>query len=150
MEFGDRWFVKTLTQIPPHWYSRQTWLLSMHCSQKMFHFLSVSDGPVFILPNIPITLRKRFCRMVFLKSHKYLRQIFYRRKRDVMEKTSFLRCIWDVLKTSQKRSLFWDVWKRSLRCQRCHSQRRSDWDLSETSNSDWEWPIQYHVKLSNI
>ena len=141
MEFDDRWFVKTLTQIPAHWYSRQTWLLSMLCSQKMFHFLSVSDGPVSILPNMPITLRKRFFRMVFSKSHKYLREISYRRHRDVMEKTSFLRCIWDVLKTSQKRSIFWDVSRRSLRCQRCLSQWRSDWDLSETSNSGWEWPI---------
>ena len=141
MEFDDRWFVKTLTQIPAHWYSRQTWLLSMLCSQKMFHFLSVSDGPVSILPNMPITLRKRFFRMVFSKSHKYLREIFYRRHRDVMEKTFFLRCIWDVLKTSQKRSIFWDVSRRSLRCQRCLSQWRSDWDLSETSNSGWEWPI---------
>ena len=141
MEFDDRWFVKTLTQIPAHWYSRQTWLLSMLCSQKMFHFLSVSDGPVSILPNMPITLRKRFFRMVFSKSHKYLREILYRRHRDVMEKTSFLRCIWDVLKTSQKRSIFWDVSRRSLRCQRCLSQWRSDWDLSETSNSGWEWPI---------
>ena len=141
MEFDNRWFVKTLTQIPAHWYSRQTWLLSMLCSQKMFHFLSVSDGPVSILPNMPITLRKRFFRMVFSKSHKYLREIFYRRHRDVMEKTSFLRCIWDVLKTSQKRSIFWDVSRRSLRCQRCLSQWRSDWDLSETSNSGWEWPI---------
>ena len=56
------------------------------------------------------------------------------RLKDVTQKTSFLRCIWDVLKTSQKRHLFWDVSETSLRYL---SQWRSDWDLSETSHAGW-------------
>ena len=77
--------------------------------------------------------RKHFCD-VYSKNQKYLREMFLRRLREVTEKTSFLRCIWDVLKTSQKRHLFWDVSERSLRY---ISQWRSDWDLSETSHAGW-------------
>ena len=62
-------------------------------------------------------------------------EICSRRLKDVTQKTSFLRCIWDVLKTSQKRHLFWDV---SERCLRYLSQWRSDWDLSETTRAGWE------------
>ena len=36
--------------------------------------------------------------------------------KDVTKNTSFLRCVWNLLKTSQKSHLFWDVPKRSLRC----------------------------------
>ena len=36
-----------------------------------------------------------------------------RRLKGVTKKTLFLRCIWDILKTSQKRQLFWDVFKMS-------------------------------------
>ena len=57
-----------------------------------------------------------------------------RRLKDVTKKTYFFRCVWDVLKASQKSHLFWDVSKRSLRYL---SQWRSDWDLSETSHAGW-------------
>ena len=60
--------------------------------------------------------------------------MYLRRLIDVTKKTSFWRCIWDVLKTSQKRRLFWDVSERSLRCL---SQRRSIWDISDTSHAGW-------------
>ena len=61
-------------------------------------------------------------------------EICFRSRKDVAWKTSFLKCIWDFLKTSQKRRLFWDVSKRSLRCL---SQWRSDWDISKTSHEGW-------------
>ena len=47
----------------------------------------------------------------------FLRCIWDVLKRS-QKKTSFFRCIWDVLKASQKRRLFWDVSERSLRCLR--------------------------------
>ena len=116
MGFDDRWLARTLTQISAHWYSWQTWSISMHCSQKAFHFLIVSNGPTSILSGFVITLRKvtrnYFCGVFFM----FLREMFLRRLRDVTEKTSFLRCFWDVLKTSQKVISFetflrgpWDV-----------------------------------------
>ena len=119
---------------------RLDWLISMHCSQKMFHFLSVSDGPTSTLSDIAITLRKshKINFVTYLKNQKYLREMFVRRLRNVKWKTSFLRCIWGVLKT-QKRYLFWDLSERS---QRYLSQWRCDWDLSETSHTNWkgsEW-----------
>ena len=61
--------------------------------------------------------------------------MFLRRLKDVTKNTYFLRCISDVLKTSQKRYLFWDVSERSLRYL---SQWRSDTDLSETSHAGWD------------
>ena len=57
---------------------------------------------------------KPFCG-VFLKNHKYLREMFLKRLRDMTEKTSFSRYVWDVLKTSCKRRLFWDVSETSYR-----------------------------------
>ena len=62
-------------------------------------------------------------------------EIHLRRVKDVTKKISFLRCIWDVLKTSQKRYLLWDVSERSLRCL---SQWRSDWAPSKKSHAGWE------------
>ena len=62
--------------------------------------------------------------------------MFLRRLIDVRKKTSFLRCIWDVLQTSQKGRLFWDVSEKSLWCL---SQRKSDWVLSETSHAGWNF-----------
>ena len=49
--------------------------------------------------------RNRFCG-VFLKNHKYLREMSLWCPRDVMEKTSFFRYVRDVLKTSHKIHLF--------------------------------------------
>ena len=61
-------------------------------------------------------------------------EICFRHLKDVTQKTSSLRCFWDVLNTSQKRHLFWDGSERSLRYL---SHWRSDWDLSETSHAGW-------------
>ena len=126
----------------------------MYCSHKTFHFLSVFDSPTSILSDIVMTLRKSheiiFVQHIFDKpkilprdvfetsQRRHGKDIFFeicsRRLKDVTQKTSFLRCFWDVLKTSQKRHLFWDVSERSLRYL---SQWRSDWDLSETSHAGW-------------
>ena len=70
-----------------------------------------------------------------------------RRLKDVAKKTSFLRCIWDISKTSQKRRLFWDVSEMSLRCL---SQRRPNWDVSETSHAGWVTTLTFHVCFSSI
>ena len=40
-------------------------------------------------------------------------EICLRRLKDVTWKTSFLRCIWDVLEASQKRHLFWNIFETS-------------------------------------
>ena len=115
-----------------HCYSWQAWLISMHCSQKTFHFLSVSNGPTSILSDIVITLQEShktifagyfwklqvIARDAFETSQRCHKiDIFFevcsRRFRDVTQKTSFLRYVRDVLKTSQKRHLFWDVFATS-------------------------------------
>ena len=135
----------------------------MHCSQKTFHFLSVSNGPTSFLSDIVISQWKSYeiafvgyfwkiiniwgrCFSDGSKTSRKRRffEICSRRLKDVIQKTSFLRCFWDVLKTSQKRHLFWDVSKRSLRCL---FQWRSDWDLSETSHAGWEamWRTATHL-----
>ena len=66
----------------------------------------------------------QFCG-VFLKSDKYLGDIFLRRLWD-----NFLRFVWDLLKMSHKKHLFWDVFEMSLRR---HKKRRLFWDVFETS-----------------
>ena len=70
---------------------------------------------------------KNLCQGLFLNKVAGLRQPFH-----------FLSVLSDivitVLKTSQKSHLFLDVSKSSLRCL---SQWWSDWDLSETSYTDW-------------
>ena len=132
---------------------RLDWLISMQCSHKTFHFLSVSDGLTSILSDIVISLRKSHeiifvtywktkntCeRCIETSQRRHGKDIFFeiysRRLKDVTQKTSFLRCFWDVLKTSQKRHLSWDVSEMSLRYL---SQWRSDLDLSETSHAGWE------------
>ena len=138
----------------------------MHCSQKTFHFLSVSNGPTSILSDIVITLPEShetifagyfwklqvIARDVFETSQRCHKiDIFFevcsRPFRDVTQKTSFLRCICDVLKTSQKYHLFWDVSKRSLRCL---SQWRSDWDLLETSHAGWVVSFQICAEIWGI
>ena len=113
----------------------QAWLISMHCSHKTFHFLSVSDSPTSILSDVVMTLRKSheiiFVWCIFEKlkilarddfetsQRRHGKDIFFdicsRRLKDVRQKTSFLRCFWNVLKTSQKSHLFWDVSKKPMR-----------------------------------
>ena len=123
--FDDRWLAKTLTQTSAHWYSWQTCLIVMHCSQKTFHLLSVSNGPASILSNISVNLRKslesifvgyfwkitnicerRFWDVSEMSRNRHLSEICSRHLKDVTQKASILRCFWDVLKTSQKRHLF--------------------------------------------
>ena len=94
------------------------WLMAMHCSQKMtFHFLSVFSVHTSIWDMFKKNMKNIFFEM-------YLRRLKESQKRhlfwDVFEtsyrrrkKTSFLRCIWDVLQASQKRHLFWDVFETS-------------------------------------
>ena len=74
---------------------RLDWLISMQCSHKTFHFLSVSDGPTSILSDIVITLRK---------SHEIIFVTYFWKTKNTCE-----RCFWDVSETSRKRHLFWDM-----------------------------------------
>ena len=85
--FDGHWLVKILTQISAHWYSWQTWLIALDCSQKTFHFLSVANGPTSILSNISVTPRKsqETIFVGILKIHKYLREMFLKRLQDVTE-----------------------------------------------------------------
>ena len=138
MGFDDRWLTKTLTQISAHWYPWHTWLISMHCSKKMFHFLSASNGSILILSDIVITLGKSHKITFvgdFLKITNTCERCFWAVSETSRKRQSFLRFIWDVLKTSQKSHPFWDVSKRS---QRCLCQWISDWGLSETSHAGWD------------
>ena len=115
---------------------RLDWLISMQCSHKTLHFLSVSDGLTSILSDIVISLRKshEIIFVTYWKTKNICERCFW----DVSEtsrKRHLLRYARDVLKTSQKRHLFWDVSEMFLRYL---SQWRSDLDLSETSHAGWE------------
>ena len=123
--------------------TEQTWLIDWLISMHSFHFLSVSVGPTSILSDTKSFLwhifekPKVLARNVFeMSQRRHRKDIFFeicsRCLEDVTQKTSFLRCFWDVLKTLQKRHLFWDVSEWSLKYL---SQWRSDWDLSETSHA---------------
>ena len=106
----------------------------MHCSQKTFHFLSVFKDPTSNLSSILVISRKSHeiifvgyfwkitntCKRCFWDVSEMSRNrhlvwdmfetsflMFLRRLKDVTKKTSFLRCLWDVLKTSQKSCPFW-------------------------------------------
>ena len=135
MSFDDRWLAKTLTQTSTQRCSWQTWLIAMHCSQKTFHFLSVSNDPTSILSNILVTLRKSHetifvgnfwnitntCERYFWDVSEMSRKTFLKYVRDILKtshKTSFLRCFWDVIEASQKIHFFKDVFEMSflLRC----------------------------------
>ena len=113
---------------------RLDWLISMQCSHKAFHFLSVSDGARSILSDIVISLQKSH-EIIFVtyfwKNKNTCERCFWdvseicpRRPKDVTKKTSFLKCIWDVTKKTSLLRCFWDVseislsmeiWLRSLR-----------------------------------
>ena len=121
----------------------------MHCSQKTFHFLNVCNCPTSFWWNISVTLRKSNETIlwdIFEKSQILARHVFEtfqrrhekdifleicsRRLKDVIQKTFFLRCLWDVLKTSQKSRLFCDISERSLRCLSVEIWLRSLRDIS--------------------
>ena len=101
----------------------QTWLISMHCSHKTFHFLSVSDN--FIRYCIVITLRKPHeiilwrifekPKILAKSQRRHGKDIFFdiclSRLKDATQKTSFLRGFWDVLKTWLRSD--WDLWETS-------------------------------------
>ena len=95
----DCWLAKTLTQISAQWYSWQTWLISVHYSQKTLHFLTVSSGPTSVLSDILITLRK---------PHEI---IFVGRIYNLWFLMTCELCFWDVSEASRKRHLFWDVFE---------------------------------------
>ena len=132
------------------------WLMTMHWSQKTtFHwvFLTVLLRKFKNSPTSILSARNHFCG-IFLNSYKYYQEIFLRCIRQVTEYTSFLRYVWNVLKTPQKRHFFemylrllkdvtkktsffrciWDVLKTS---QKRHFFLRSDWDISRTSHAGW-------------
>ena len=95
----------------------QTWLIDIYAMlQQNVSFLECfwRYHAYFIrYCNKPTEItRNHFCD-IFLENQKYLREMFLRRLRDVTEKTSFLRHARDVLKTSHKRNLFWDVFETS-------------------------------------
>ena len=154
----DCWLAKTLTQISAQWYSWQTWLISVHYSQKTLHFLTVSSGSTSVLSDILITLRKPhkiffvgriFYNLWFLMTCELC---FWDVSEASRKRHTFLRCFWDVLKALQKDIFFemylrrfkdatkshliWDVCKGSLRCL---CQWRSDWDLSDISCPLGRW-----------
>ena len=147
MGFDDRWLTKTLTQISAHWYPWHNWLISMHCSKKMFHFLSASNGPILILSDIVITLGKSH-KIIFVgyfwKITNTCERCFWAVSETSRKRQSFLSFIWDVLKTSQKSLPFWDVSKRS---QICLCQWRTDWDLWETSHAGWDLSSCFRLLL---
>ena len=54
-----------------------------------------------------MSLRCHGIDILFEICSRHLFLMFLRRHKDVTKKTSFLRCLWDVLKTSQKSHPFW-------------------------------------------
>ena len=82
--------------------------------------------------------RNRFCD-TFLENQKYLREMFLRRLRDFTEKTSFMRCARDVLKTSHKRHLFEMYLRRLKDVTKKTSLLRCFWEVSEISLSMEIW-----------
>ena len=136
-------------QISAHWYSWQTWLISIHCSQKTFHFLSVSNAPTYILSNIVITLRK---------SHEITFVGYFRKTRNACE-----RCFGDVSETSQKIHLFWDMLEASsrrhtndiifevfLRRLNDITKKTSFWDVFETSWRCLQKVISFEMFLRSL
>ena len=79
--------------------------------------------------------RRLFWDMLETSSRHYTKHIFFEMflrcffLKTWQRKRSFLRSIWDVLKTSQKSRLFWDVSKRSLRCL-CQWRSHASWEDS--------------------
>ena len=105
-------------------------LINNHCTAR-FIFWMFLTVPHLFYQIFQLTYGNHtnpFCG-VFLKNHRYLREIFLRHLIYVMEKTSFSSYVWDVLKTSYKRRLFWDV---SEKCYRCHKKTHLFWDVLET------------------
>ena len=133
LRFGDCWDAKTIKWFVSHtaeisnmqkWAHMTDWLMAMHCCQKTtFQFLSVfnADASIFSARNhfcvifliVTNTFKIYFWDISDTSRNKHLFQIRLRRLKDVTWKTSFLRWIWDVLKTSQKRHLSWDVFETS-------------------------------------
>ena len=68
------------------WYSWRTWLIAKHCFQKNFPFLSASTHTHFIQYfSYPTEIKRNHFCGVFLKNHKYMREMFLRRVTDVAE-----------------------------------------------------------------
>ena len=148
---------EALLQISANRYLWQTWLRAMHYSQKMFHFLSVSNGPTSISSDVSITLRKSqenifvgYFRKITYTCERYFWdasetsqnshfEICSRRLKDLTWKTTFWRCFRDILKMPQKRHLFEDVFEMSYRLHKNLSLLRCFEEVSEMSLSMETW-----------
>ena len=118
----------------------QTWLIDIYALlpqnvsflecfwRSHIYFIRYCNKPTEIT-------RNHFCD-VFLENQKYLREMFLRRLRDVTEKTSFLKYARDMLETSHKKisflRCFWDVLKTSKKT----PFSRCIWDVLKTSQKD--------------
>ena len=89
------------------------WLVAMHCSQKTtFHFLSVFNGSHLFYQHKTVfagyfwkftnSFKRCFWDVSEASQNKHLFSDIFETQ-DVTWKTSILRSIWEVLKTSQKR-----------------------------------------------
>ena len=112
------WLAKTFAQISAHWYAWQTSLISMHCSQKTFHFFECFERShiniIRYFDNATEMTQNNFCG-VFLKNHKYLREMFLRLSEMLRNRHLFEICS-RRLKDVHKKHLFGDVSERSLKC----------------------------------
>ena len=151
---------------PTDTHDRLDWYLCTASRNRFISWLFLTVPHLFYQILYTKITRNHFCGL-FLKNHKYFREMFLRRLIDVTEKTSFLKYSRGALKTSQKRYLFWDIFETSWRLHKrtsflrciwdvlktsekshlfwdvsktsltCLSHWRPDWDLSETSHAGW-------------
>ena len=95
-------------------HDRRDWYLCTAFRNRFISWLFLTFPHLFYQILYTKITRNHFCGL-FLKNHKYFREMFLRRLIDVTEKTSFLRYSRGALKTSQKRYLFWDIFETSWR-----------------------------------
>ena len=98
----------------------QAWLISMHCSHKTFHFLSVSDSPTSILSDVVMTLRKSheiiFVWCIFEKLKILARDDFETSQRRHGKDIFFETYLWRLKDITKKNTFFemflgglWDI-----------------------------------------
>ena len=162
------WRLQTLAL----WYSWQAhkWLYIAPTKRGFIYWVYLTDSHLFYQHEttfvehfwiVTNTSKRYFWDVSEASQNKHFFEICLRWLKDVIWKTSFLRCIWDVLKTSQKdiffemylrclkdvtkkRRLFWDLSKRSMRCL---SHWRFNWNISKTSHAGWVQCILNTVRL---
>ena len=136
LRFDDCWYSKTAkwfvsytteinnTQTSAYWYLWQTyyWLcIAFRKRRSIFWVLSTSTHLFYQHETIfegyfwIVTNTSRYIFETYQRRHRIniFFEICFRRPRDVTWKTPLLRCLWDVLKRSQKRHLFCDVLETS-------------------------------------